>query len=249
MLHQRPLVRLPMPTELLQMLALDPELMMLMALPLQKNMALLLTPAPALAQERLPLRPQENTVLPQQRNTEPLPMLVQDLARLLKLQESMAPLPMIHMVLLLRPLALALARSPLTPMLPLLPMRTPGGVVARARESGLPGVAKLSAEVAPRRTSLPRRARAAARLPGRAASSRGSQSSRGGQPRQERGSSRGADVDSSPSPFPTGAHTGTPLPSVMLDVASRLRLNQSPFPNSQVLSLQVIFTNSCLLKP
>merc|ERR1719341_2506602 len=198
----------------------DPELLMLMALHLRMNMALLLTPALALAQEMLPLRLQENTALPQLMNTELLPML-----------------------------ALALARSPLTPMLPLLPMRTPGGVVARARESGLPGVAKLSAEVAPRRTSLPRRARAAARLPGRAASSRGSQSSRGGQPRQERGSSRGADVDSSPSPFPTGAHTGTPLPSVMLDVASRLRLNQSPFPNSQVLSLQVIFTNSCLLKP
>merc|ERR1712172_216037 len=135
-------------------------------------------------------------------------------------------------------------------MLLLLLMRTlPGGAVARARESELPGVAKLSAEVAPRRTSLPRRARAAARPPGRAASSRGSQSSsRGGQPRQARGSSRGADVDSSPSQSLTGAHTGTPLPSVTLDVASRLRLIQPPFPNSQVLSLQVIFTNSCLLK-
>merc|ERR1719400_2491569 len=197
----------------------DPELPMLTVLLPRMNMALPLMPALALA-------------------------LV-----LLKLQESMAPLLTTLMVLLLRPLALALARSPLTPMLPLLPMRTPGGVVARARESGLPGVAKLSAEVAPRRTSLPRRARAAARPPGRAASSRGSQSSRGGQPRQERGNSRGADVDSSPSPFPTGAHTGTPLPSVMLDVASRLRLNQSPSPTSQVLSLQVIFTNSCLLKP
>merc|ERR1719234_1909035 len=114
-------------------------------------------------------------------------------------------------------------------MLLLLLMRTlPGGAVARARESELPGVEKLSAEVAPRRTSLPRRARAAARLPGRAASSRGSQSSsRGGQqPRQARGSSRGADVDSSPSQSLTGAHTGTPLPSVTLDVASRLRLIQ-----------------------
>lgn len=227
MLHQRPLVRLPMPTELLQMLALDPELMMLMALPLQKNMALLLMPAPALDQERLPLRPQENTVLPQQRNTEPLPMLVQDLARLLKLQESMAPLPMIHMVLLLRPLALALARSPLTPMLPLLLMRMPAGVDARVRELEPPGVAKLSEEDAARRTNLRRRARAVARLQGRAASSRGSQSSRGGQLRQARGSSRGADVDSSPSPSLTGAHTGMPLPSATLDVASRLRLNQS----------------------
>merc|ERR1719180_143793 len=176
----------------------------------------------------LPLRPQENTAPPLLMNTELLPMLA----------PALAP---------------ALARSPLTPMLPLLLMRTlPGGAVARARESELPGVAKLSAEVAPRRTSLPRRARAAAtRPPGRAASSRGSQSSsRGGQqPRQARGSSRGADVDSSPSQSLTGAHTGTPLPSVTLDVASRLRLIQSPFPNSQVLSLQVIFTNSCLPKP
>merc|ERR1719234_299795 len=187
-------------------------------------------------------------------NTELLPMLAPALALaqvLLKLQESMVPPLTTLMVLPLRPLALALARSPLTPMLPLLLMRTlPGGAVARARESELRGVAKLSAEVAPRRTSLPRRARAAARPPGRAASSRGSQSSsRGGQPRQARGSSRGVDVDSSPSQSLTGAHTGTPLPSVTLDVASRLRLNQSPFPNSQVLSLQVIFTNSCLLKP
>merc|ERR1719442_339495 len=195
--------------------------MMLMALPLQKNMALLLMPALALAQVKLPLRPQENTVLPQRRNTEPLRMLVQDLARLLKLQESMAPLPMIHMVLLLRPLALALARSPLTPMLPLLLMRMPAGVDARVRELEPPGVAKLSEEDVARRTNLPRRARAVARLQGRAASSRG------GQLRQARGSSRGADVDSSPSPSLTGAHTGMPLPSATLDVASRLRLNQS----------------------
>merc|ERR1719278_2367509 len=195
--------------------------MMLMALPLQKNMALLLMPALALAQVKLPLRPQENTVLPQQRNTEPLPMLVQDLARLLKLQESMAPLPMIHMVLLLRPLALALARSLLTPMLPLLLMRMPAGVDARVRELEPPGVAKLSEEDVARRTNLPRRARAVARLQGRAASSRG------GQLRQARGSSRGADVDSSPSPSLTGAHTGMPLPSATPDVASRLRLNQS----------------------
>jgi len=242
-----------MPTELLPMPALDPELPMLTALlPPLMNMALPLMPALAQAQEMLPLRPQENTALPLLMNTELLPMLAPALALaqvLLKLQESMAPPLTTLMVLPLRPLALALARSPLTPMLPLLLMRTPGGVVARARESVLPGEAKLSAEVAPRRTSLPRRARAAARPPGRAASSRKSQSSRGGQPRQERGSSRGADVDSSPSQSLTGAHTGTPLPSVTLDVASRLRLIQSPFPNSQVLSLQVIFTNSCLLKP
>merc|ERR1719234_2509247 len=203
-------------------------------------MALPLMPAPALAQEMLPLRPQENTAPPLLMNTELLPMLAPALALaqvLLKLQESMAPPLTTLMVLPLRPLAQALARSPLTPMLPLLLMRTlPGGAVARARESELPGAAKLSAEVAPRRTSLPRRARAAAtRPPGRAASSRGSQSSsRGGQPRQGRGSSRGVDVDSSPSPSLTGA----PLPSVTLDVASRLRLIQSPFPNSQVLSLQ-----------
>merc|ERR1719442_308104 len=199
--------------------------MMLMALPLQKNMALLLMPALALAQERLPLRPQENTVLPQRRNTEPLRMLVQDLARLLKLQESMAPLPMIHMVLLLRPLALALARSPLTPMLPLLLMRMPAGVDARVRELEPPGVAKLSEEDVARRTNLPRRARAVARLQGRAPSSRG------GQLRQARGSSRGADVDSSPSPSLTGAHTGMPLPSATLDVASRLRLIPIPVPH------------------
>merc|ERR1711971_521327 len=233
--------------------ALDPELPMLTALlPPLMNMALPLTPAPAQAQEMLPLRPQENTAPPLLMNTELLPMLAPAQV-LLKLQESMAPPPTTLMVLPLRPLAQALARSPLTPMLLLLLMRTlPGGAVARARESELPGVAKLSAEGAPRRTSLPRRARAAAaRPPGRAASSRGSQSSsRGGQqPRQARGSSRGVDVDSFPSQSLTGAHTGTPLPSVTLDVASRLRLIQSPFPNSQVLSLQVIFTNSCLLKP
>jgi hypothetical protein len=217
-----------MPTELLQRLALDPELMMLMVLLPQRNMALLLMPAPALAQEKLPLRPQENTVLPQLRNMEPLLMLVQRLAMLLlKLQESMAPLPTNHMVLLPRPLDPALARSPPTPMLPLLPMRRPAGVDARVRELEPPGVAKLSVEVVPRRTNLPRRARAVARLQGRGASSRGSQSSRGGQLRQARGSSRGADVDSSPSPSPTGVHTGMPLPSATLDVASRLRLNQS----------------------
>merc|ERR1719234_1812221 len=197
------------------------------------NMALPLMPAPALAQEMLPLRPQENTALPPLMNMAlplmPAPAQAQEMLPL-RLQESTAPLLTTLMVLPLRPLALALARSPLTPMLPLLLMRTlPGGAVARARESELRGVAKLSAEVAPRRTSLPRRARAAARPPGRAASSRGSQSSsRGGQPRQARGSSRGVDVDSSPSQSLTGAHTGTPLPSVTLDVASRLRLIQSP---------------------
>merc|ERR1719370_1674208 len=125
--------------------------MMLMVLLLQMNMALL--PALALAQEMLPLRPQEST----------------------------APLPTTHMVLLLKPQALAPARSPLTPMLPLLLMRMPAGVDARVRELP-PGVAKLSVEVVPRRT------RAVARLQGRAASSRGSQSSRGGQLRQARGS-------------------------------------------------------------
>merc|ERR1712203_1046424 len=111
--------------------------------------------------------------------------------------------------LLPRPLALALARSLLTPMLPLLLMRMPAGVDVRVRELEPPGVAKLSVEVVPRRTN-PRR-----------------QSSRGGQLRQARGSSRDVDVDSSPSPSPTGAHTGMPLPSATLDVASRLRLNQS----------------------
>merc|ERR1712088_1279076 len=126
-------------------------------------------------------RHQENMVLPQLRNTEPLPMLVQVPAMLLKLQESMAPLPMTHMVLLPRPLALALARSPPTPMLPLLLMRMPAGVDARVRELEPPGVAKLSVEVVPRRT------RAAARLQGRDASRRGRQSSRGGQLRQARG--------------------------------------------------------------
>merc|ERR1712203_853799 len=135
------------------------------------------------------------------------------------------------MVLLLRPLALALARSPLTPMLPLLLMRMPAGVDARVRELEPPGVAKLSVEVDPRRT------RAAARLQGRDASRRGRQSSRGGQLRQARGSSRDVDVDSSPSPSPTGAHTGMPLPSATLDVASRLRLNQSlPYLSSAVSS-------------
>merc|ERR550517_1009077 len=199
---------------------------MLTALLLQMNMVLL--PVLALAQEMLPLRPQENTVLPQLRNTEPLPMKPQaKLQELLKLQESMAPPPTTHMVLLLRRQALALARSPLTPMLPLLLMRMPAGVDARVRELEPPGLAKLSEEDVARRTNLPRRARAVARLQGRAASSRGSQSSRGGQLRQARGSSRGADVDSSPSPFPTGAHTGMPLPSATPDVASRPRLNQS----------------------
>jgi len=217
-----------MPTELLPRLALDPELMMLTVLPLQMNMALPLKP-PALAQEMLPLRPQENMVLPQLRNTEPLPMRPQALAMLLKLQESMAPLLTTHTVPLPRPLALALARSLPTPMLLLLLMRMPAGVDARVRELEPPGVAKLSVEVVPRRTNLPRRARAVARLQGRAASSRGSQSSRRGQLRQGGGSSRGADVDSSPSPFPTGAHTGMPLPSATPDVASRLRLNQ-PLP-------------------
>merc|ERR1712228_650842 len=124
-------------------------------------------------------------------------------------------------------------------MAPLL-TRTPGGVDAR-EELGLPGEAKLSAEVVARRTVLPRRARAratrATRLEGRAASSRGRPSSRGGPPRPPRGSSRGADVDSSPSQSPTGARTGMPLPSAMLDVASRIRLNPSLL-NSQVLSLQ-----------
>merc|ERR1712037_955679 len=153
------------------------------------------------------------------------------LAKLSKLQESMAPLPMTHMVLLPRPQALALARSPPTPMLPLLLMRMPSGVDARERELEPPGVAKLSVEVVARRTNLPRRARAVAtRQPGRAASSRGSQSSsREGQLREARGNSRGVDVDSSPSPSPTGAHTGMPLPSATPDVASRLRLNQ-PLP-------------------
>merc|ERR550532_2306587 len=131
---------------------------------------------------------------------------------------------MTHMVLLPRPQALALARSPPTPMLPLLLMRMPSGVDARVSELEPPGVAKLSVEVVARRTNLPRRARAVAtRQPGRAASSRGSQL------REARGSSRGVDVDSSPSPSHTGAHTGMPLPSATPDVASRLRLNQ-PLP-------------------
>lgn len=220
-----------MPTELLQRLALDPELTMPMVLPLRRNMALPPPTALGLAQEKLPSRRQENMELPQLRNTEPLPLKPQGLAKLSKLQESMAPLPMTHMVLLPRPQALALARSPPTPMLPLLLMRMPSGVDARVSELEPPGVAKLSVEVVARRTNLPRRARAVAtRQPGRAASSRGSQSSsRGGQLREARGSSRGVDVDSSPSPSPTGAHTGMPLPSATPDVASRLRLNQ-PLP-------------------
>jgi len=220
-----------MPTELLQRLALDPELTMLMVLPLRRNMVLPPPTALGLAQEKLPSRRQENMELPQLRNTEPLPLKPQGLAKLSKLQESMAPLPMTHMVLLPRPQALALARSPPTPMLPLLLMRMPSGVDARVSELEPPGVAKLSVEVVARRTNLPRRARAVAtRQPGRAASSRGSQSSsRGGQLREARGSSRGVDVDSSPSPSPTGAHTGMPLPSATPDVASRLRLNQ-PLP-------------------
>lgn len=220
-----------MPTELLQRLALDPELTMPMVLPLRRNMVLPPPTALGLAQEKLPSRRQENMELPQLRNTEPLPLKPQGLAKLSKLQESMAPLPMTHMVLLPRPQALALARSPPTPMLPLLLMRMPSGVDARVSELEPPGVAKLSVEVVARRTNLPRRARAVAtRQPGRAASSRGSQSSsRGGQLREARGSSRGVDVDSSPSPSPTGAHTGMPLPSATPDVASRLRLNQ-PLP-------------------
>lgn len=224
-------MRLPMPTELLQRLALDPELTMPMVLPLRRNMVLPPPTALGLAQEKLPSRRQENMELPQLRNTEPLPLKPQGLAKLSKLQESMAPLPMTHMVLLPRPQALALARSPPTPMLPLLLMRMPSGVDARVSELEPPGVAKLSVEVVARRTNLPRRARAVAtRQPGRAASSRGSQSSsRGGQLREARGSSRGVDVDSSPSPSPTGAHTGMPLPSATPDVASRLRLNQ-PLP-------------------
>ena len=224
-------MRLPMPTELLQRLALDPELTMPMVLPLRRNMVLPPPTALGLAQEKLPSRRQENMELPQLRNTEPLPLKPQGLAKLSKLQESMAPLPMTHMVLLPRPQALALARSPPTPMLPLLLMRMPSGVDARESELEPPGVAKLSVEVVARRTNLPRRARAVAtRQPGRAASSRGSQSSsRGGQLREARGSSRGVDVDSSPSPSPTGAHTGMPLPSATPDVASRLRLNQ-PLP-------------------
>merc|ERR1719490_615066 len=155
-----------------------------------------------------------------------------DLVMLWKLPENMAPLLTTHMALLPKPLAPALARSPPTPTLPLPLTRTPGGVDAR-EELGLPGEAKLSAEVVARRTVLPSRARP---------------SSRGGPPRPPRGSSRGADVDSSPSQSPTGAHTGMPLPSAMLDVASRIRLNPSLL-NSQVLSLQVTFTNSCLPKP
>lgn len=224
-------MRLPMPTELLPRLALDPELTMPMVLPLRRNMVLPPPTALGLAQEKLPSRRQENMELPQLRNTEPLPLKPQGLAKLSKLQESMAPLPMTHMVLLPRPQALALARSPPTPMLPLLLMRMPSGVDARVSELEPPGVAKLSVEVVARRTNLPRRARAVAtRQPGRAASSRGSQSSsRGGQLREARGSSRGVDVDSSPSPSPTGAHTGMPLPSATPDVASRLRLNQ-PLP-------------------
>merc|ERR550532_720748 len=216
-----------MPTELLQRLALDPELTMPMVLPLRRNMVLPPPTALGLVQEKLPSRRQENMELPQLRNTEPLPLKPQGLAKLSKLQESMAPLPMTHMVLLPRPQALALARSPPTPMLPLLLMRMPSGVDARVSELEPPGVAKHSVEVVARRTNLPRRARAAAtRQPGRAASSRGSQSSsRGGQlEEQARGSSRGVDVDSSPSPSPTGAHTGMPLPSATPDVASRLRL-------------------------
>ena len=72
--------------------------------------------------------------------------------------------------------------------------RRPGGEVARAGLV-LPGEARPCAGDAPRRTSLPRRARAAATRPrGRAASSRGRTSSRGGPP-PPRGSSRGEDVD------------------------------------------------------
>merc|ERR1712061_531142 len=149
------------------------------------------------ALEKLLLRPPESMALPQLMNTELRLTLDPDLVTLWKLLENMAPLLTTHMALLPKPPALALARSPPTPTLPLPLTRTPGGVDAR-EELGLPGEAKLSAEVVARRTVLPRRARAratrATRLEGRAASSRGRPSS-GGPPRPPRGSSRGADVD------------------------------------------------------
>merc|ERR1719278_1480895 len=89
-------------------------------------------------------------------STEPRLMLDPDLVMLLKLPENMAPLLTTHMALLPKPPALGLARSPPTPTLPLPLMRTRGGVDAR-EELGLPGEAKLSAEVVARRTVLPRR--------------------------------------------------------------------------------------------
>jgi len=187
-----------MPTELLPTPALDPELLNLTAPHLPMNMALPLTLDLGPALEKLLLRPQESMALPQLMNMELRLTLDPDLVMLLKLLENMAPLLTTHMALLPKPPALALARSPPTPTLPLPLTRTPGGVDAR-EELGLPGEAKLSAEVVARRTVLPRRARAratrATRLEGRAASSRGRPSSRGGPPRPPRGSSRGADVD------------------------------------------------------
>merc|ERR1719266_1176228 len=93
------------------------------------------------------------------------------------------------------PLLTTLMALPLRPTRPLPLTRRRGGVVARAGLV-LPGEARPCAGVAPRRTSLPRRARAAAttRPRGRGASSRGRTSSRGGLP-PPRGSSRGEDVD------------------------------------------------------
>merc|ERR1712083_1215938 len=79
--------------------------------------------------------------------------------------------------------------------------RTRGGVDAR-EELGLPGEAKLSAEVVVRRTVLLRRARAratrATRLEGRAASSRGRPSSREG--RQEAAAEARTWTDPHPDP-------------------------------------------------
>merc|ERR1719412_3595804 len=124
-----------------------------MALPLTLDLD------PAL--EKLLLRPQESMALPQLMNTELRLMLDPDLVMLWKLPENMAPLLTTHMALLPKPLAPALARSLPTPTLPLPLTRTPGGADAR-EELGLPGEAKLSAEVVARRTVLPRRARARA---------------------------------------------------------------------------------------
>merc|ERR1719458_901373 len=129
---------------------------------LPMNMALPLTLDLGPGLEKLLLRPQESTALPQLMSTELRLTLDPDLVTLLKLPENMAPLLTTHMALLPKPPALALARSPPTPTLPLPLTRTRGGVDAR-EELGLPGEAKLSAEVVARRTVLPRRARARAR--------------------------------------------------------------------------------------
>merc|ERR550534_825858 len=186
-----------MPTELLPRLAApDPELTTPTVLPPPRSMVLPPMPVPPL--EKLPLRLLVSTGLPPQKNTEPPPMLDLDQALVTLLSRpppSTAPLLTTLMALLPRPLALALARSPPTPTRPLPLTRRRGDVVARAGLV-LPGEARPCAGDVPRRTSLPRRARAAAatRPRGRDASSRGRTSSRGGlQP--PRDSSRGVDVD------------------------------------------------------